>query len=153
MSPLSTCTCRWTSIPPHVYQRPRGLGYGGGTNLGQTPLKLDRTLSDSVVLEIGLKGHASKSLVAPARELTEERHVYLYPSDATGKITVQAPRNLWIYEGNRRLGATGPTRIELPAGAHRLALVDPATGTRRNVQVKAVSNTTRRYFFDWTDAP
>ena len=127
----------------------------GDKDLGQTPLKLDRLpLSESVVLEIGLKGHASKSLVLPlARELTEERHVYLYPSDATGKITVQAPRNLWIYEGNRRLGATGPTRIELPAGAHRLALVDPATGTRRNVQVKAVSNTTRRYFFDWTDAP
>jgi hypothetical protein len=85
------------------------------------------TVTERVVIEAG----RTASLLVPMGERAE--------SSAAGWITVAAPADVQIFEGERLLGNNRIERIMLPVGRHELEIVNESLGyrERRTVQVTA----------------
>lgn len=126
-----------------------------GQKVGQTPLRLNALpLTEAIEIEIIKEGFLRETVYLPkSRSLTDEKTLQLYPQDSSGKVTLQAPKELLVYKGAKQLGITGPAPITLPAGDHQLEFVEPITGQKEDVFVRVVAKATRRYYFDWSDAP
>tara|TARA_B100000683_G_scaffold277311_1_gene335106 strand:+ start:2142 stop:4184 length:2043 start_codon:yes stop_codon:yes gene_type:complete len=126
-----------------------------GKEVGETPLTLKQLpLNTDVVLEFHRQGYDVVTLRLPkVRPVNEKRHIQMYQEKNTGKVTLQSTKELLIFNGSKRIGVTGPLPIELPAGKHRLQLVEPITGQQNDYYVRVVSKATRRYYFEWSDVP
>lgn len=74
--------------------------------------------------------------IAPALTSTPSRAATAVTAGASGFVRIEAPFEVEILEDGKRLGTSGPERLQIPAGGHALELVNDALGYR--IVTKAV---------------
>jgi hypothetical protein len=110
------------------------VGYEDGTALGSTPFYLDTAPLSGKKLFFRKEGYVTRSVSADALAQLPSFRILL--ERRTGKLEViQAIPWAKVYEGNRYLGVTPISSLELPVGEHRLRFVNEPLGVDREETV------------------
>ena len=111
--------------PPGV-----AVGYEDGTDLGTTPFRLDTAMLGEKRIVFRKKGYVTKSVSAAALGQLLNFRLALERRKGTVEV-VQAIPWAKVYVGERYLGVTPISSLELPVGDHRLRFVNEPLGVDR----------------------
>jgi serine/threonine protein kinase len=106
------------------------VGYEDGTILGSTPFSLDVPPLSGGKIVFRKKGYVTRSVSADALAQLPSFRMALERRMGTLEV-IQAIPWAKVYEGDRFLGITPISSLELPVGDHRLRFVNEPLGVNR----------------------
>ena len=106
------------------------VGYEDGTSLGSTPFRLDTATLAGEKVYFRKEGYVTRSVSADALGQLPSIRIALERRTGTVEV-VQAIPWAKVYEGDRYLGVTPISSLELPVGEHRLRFVNEPLGVDR----------------------
>jgi len=109
----------------------------------QVAVLCDGHLRDARTVE-GQPGEVLALAFAPAKEVKKPREPRTQPVAKKGRVTIDTKPWTEVYLGKRKLGITPLLDIELPAGRHKLKVVNKSRGINESLEVvvKAGKKTT-----------
>ena len=102
-----------------------------GKNWGKAPLTVSTLAAGKHMVQIESDAGTVSTPIAVSPGETTELDVPIYP----GWVSVLAPVQLFIYEGERFLGTTEGEKLMLAPGKHKLDFVSEELGFKRAVEV------------------
>src|ERR1700754_156814 len=102
-----------------------------GKNWGKARLTISTLSAGKHMVQIESDAGTVSTPIAVSPGETTELDVPVYP----GWVSVLAPVQLFIYEGERFLGTTEGEKLMLAPGKHSLAFVSEELGYRRTLEV------------------